>query len=71
MIEKDGKKEIRDIENLTQWSEKWQLKSNINKYNIMHFGDKNIKHDYKMLRKPSSKPNEENDQDVVISTSTK
>ena len=35
-----------DINNLTKWSDDWQMTFNVAKCKVMHFGSSNLQHDY-------------------------
>ena len=60
-----------DLDRLTQWSEKWQMKFNTDKCKVMHIGSQNIKYDYKMNDKILQKVREEKDLGVIINNDLK
>ncbi len=37
-----------DLRNISQWSDRWEIPFNVNKYHILHVGTKNQKFDYEM-----------------------
>ena len=55
-----------DLDNLMDWSRKWQLKFNANKCRVMHIGAKNQKHSYAMGDTTLEVETEEKNLDVII-----
>jgi len=56
-----------DLNSLFEWSEKWQMKFNLDKCLVMHIGSKNMEAQYSMGGKTLSKVIEEKDLGVIIS----
>ena len=61
----------RDIDALSTWSEKWDLKFNLKKCCVLHFGRSNIKADYKIENTLLVKKEQEKDLGVIFSTNFK
>jgi hypothetical protein len=61
----------KDLESLSEWSDKWQMKFNIDKCKVMHFGAKNPEVEYNMNNVKLEVISEEKDLGVVISNTFK
>jgi hypothetical protein len=61
----------RDLETLSEWSEKWQMPFNIEKCKVMHFGNKNVEAKYCMNNFKLDVITEEKDLGVIISNKFK
>jgi hypothetical protein len=63
------------LEKLDEWSNKWQLKFNVSKCKVVHFGKANTKHEYSMedgeTTKPLPKDIEEKDLGVLFDENLK
>jgi hypothetical protein len=57
----------KDLNRLYDWSEKWQMKFNLDKCKVMHIGYKNGEADYVIGGKTLGKVSEEKDLGVIIS----
>ena len=63
----DGNKKLQaDIHNLTQWSSKWELPFNTGKCKVLHLGNSNPCHRYKMNGERLAQVNDEKDLGVII-----
>ena len=60
-----------DLLELYNWSEKWQMKFNIDKCKVMHIGVNNTEADYEMAGHKLEKVSEERDLGVIISNNFK
>ena len=60
-----------DLNKLINWSEDWQMKFNVDKCKVMHFGDKNINYKYHMFDVPLMEVNDEKDLGIIISNDLK
>jgi ribonuclease P/MRP protein subunit RPP40 len=58
-----------DINNLLQWSAKWQLPFNMSKCKIIHFGKKNTNHVYHMGQEELAHVTKEKDVGVIFNSS--
>ena len=56
---------------LSEWADKWQMKFNIGKCKVMHFGGKNSEAEYNMDNIKLEVISEEKDLGVIISDSFK
>ena len=54
------------LDNLFKWSSDWQMLFNLDKYNALHFGAKNMRHTYSINGYPLSEVEEEKDLGVMI-----
>ena len=61
----------KDLDSITQWSEKWQMPFNHDKCKVMHIGSSNSEYAYNMLGKPFNVVQEEVDLGVTISSDLK
>jgi ribonucleases P/MRP protein subunit RPP40 len=61
----------KDLESLSEWSDKWQMKFNIDKCKVMHFGAKNPEAEYNMNNVKLEVISEEKDLGVIISNTFK
>ena len=61
---------IQDLDNIFEWSEKWQISSNVDKCKVMDIGRTNDNHQYKM-NKVLQSATEERDLGVIISNCIK
>ncbi|XP_071518315.1 uncharacterized protein [Panulirus ornatus] len=48
-----------DLNLLAEWSDRWQMKFNVDKRKAMHFGDNYKRYDYKLFGNSLTKVNEE------------
>lgn len=55
-----------DLDNLLEWSRKWQLSFNASKCRVMHMGTKNSKQSYKMGETTLEDATEEKDLGVIV-----
>ena len=55
-----------DLRKLCEWADTWQMKFNVDKCVVMHFGSNNKKHDYIMNEKKLKKSTSERDLGVII-----
>jgi len=60
-----------DLDALESWSDIWQLKFNLDKCHVLHFGGKNQRRDYHLCNTALSHVTEEKDLGVVISEDMK
>lgn len=60
-----------DLNKVAAWSEKWQMKFNVDKCKVMHIGHHNPKHEYFMAGKKLIPVTEEKDLGVIISSDLK
>ena len=60
-----------DLEEIVKWSEKWQMKFNVEKCKVMHLGNKNLNLDYCMEGRILEKVKEEKDLGIIISENFK
>jgi ribonuclease P/MRP protein subunit RPP40 len=68
---KDCEKIQRDLDLISQWSEKWQMPFNVDKCKVMHVGPNNCNYDYIMNGRTLSVVDEERDLGVIISKDLK
>ena len=61
----------KDLESLYLWSEKWQMRFNIDKCKVMHIGTKNEDAGYSIAGKLLDVVKEEKDLGVIISNNFK
>ena len=61
----------KDLASLSEWADKWQMKFNIGKCKVMHFGGKNSEAEYNMDNIKLEVISEEKDLGVIISDSFK
>jgi len=61
----------KDLNLLTKWTDTWQMKFNIDKCKVMHFGHKNTAYSYQMNGHVLQKVDSENDLGVIISSDLK
>ena len=60
-----------DLTRLMEWSEKWQMKFNVNKCQVMHYGFNNPSYEYLMNDEVLIDTEEERDLGVIIHKSLK
>ena len=60
-----------DLNKLIDWSEKWLMSFNTDKYKVMHIGDKNPNFKYKMHDQELDKVKQEKDFGVIINCNLK
>ena len=60
-----------DIDKLTRWTSKWQMKFNVSKCSVLHFGHNNPRHKYTMDGSYLQSKEEEKDLGVTVSTTMK
>jgi len=56
----------KDLASLSEWADKWQMKFNIGKCKVMHFGGKNSEAEYNMDNIKLEVISEEKDLGVII-----
>jgi len=61
----------RDIDNLSKWAQKWQMKFNASKCKVLHFGSNNSRLDYSIEGNRLENSVEERDLGVIINESLK
>ena len=61
----------RDIEQLQNWAEDWQMRYNADKCGVMHFGYHNTNHTYQMGSTNLKETQEEKDLGVMVHKSLK
>ena len=61
----------QDLDNLAQWSQKWQLPFNLQKCKIVHFGFNNDRHIYNMENTGLQLTNQERDLGVIVDNELK
>ena len=61
----------RDLDNVCNWASRWQMKFNVTKCKVMHYGHGNIKHNYSMEGVPVEEVDCEKDLRVTFSTDLK
>ena len=61
----------RDLNKLSDWSDKWLLKFNHDKCKVMHIGNDNLRYNYQMQSTPLTKTKREQDLGVIISSDLK
>jgi len=44
----DGLKLQHDLDTISSWAKQWQMEFNVSKCKVMHYGRKNIGHNYSM-----------------------
>jgi hypothetical protein len=68
----DGRMSLqRDLDRLVEWSERWQMKFNVEKCKVMHLGSRNMGHNYSMNNKVLKVVKEEKDLGVLITSDLK
>ena len=60
-----------DLNKLTRWAEKWQMKFNIEKCKVLHIGSNNVQAKYVMSNVPLASAENEKDLGVVVSKDLK
>ncbi|CAM4368574.1 unnamed protein product [Caretta caretta] len=61
----------KDLTKLSDWATKWQMKFNVDKCKIMHFGKNNPKYTYNMMGANLATTNQEKDLGVIMDSSLK
>ena len=61
----------RDLDTLIEWSNKWQMKFNIDKCHVLHIGNQNPQATYKMNNTPMTSVDKEKDLGVIVSADLK
>ena len=61
----------RDLDDVCIWASRWQMKFNVTKCKVMHYGHGNIKHNYSMEGVPVEEVDCEKDLGVTFSTDLK
>ncbi len=69
--DRDQQRIQQDLDMLVTWARKWQMKFNVGKCSVMHFGYNNPKHRYRMDGKELKESNEGKDLGVHVNTSMK
>ena len=69
--ERDREVLQRDLDRLVQWSERWQMKFNVEKCKVMHLGKRNFGGDYVMNGGALETVGEERDLGVMITNDLK
>jgi hypothetical protein len=69
--EEESKGIQSDLDALERWSDVWQLKFNLDKCHVLHFGSKNMRRDYQLCSLALTHVTEEKDLGVVISEDMK
>jgi len=69
--EEESKRIQSDLDALERWSDVWQLKFNLGKCHVLHFGSKNMRRDYQLCNFALTHVTEEKDLGVVISEDMK
>ena len=69
--ERDKQQLQQDLDVLMSWTKKWQMKFNVGKCSVMHFGHGNPKYKYQMDGKELIESDEEKDLGVYVNTSMK
>ena len=71
--EEDYKSLQKDLDHLSEWSDKWQLRFNVSKCGVMYYGNRSEKHAYSMeeggVKRELAKLNEEKDLGVIFDPS--
>ena len=67
----DAKRMQENLDRICQWAEKWQMRFNVSKCKVMHFGHKNIRYDYTMNGCVVEKVEEEKDLGMWTETDMK
>ena len=60
-----------DLNEIGEWSQKWQMPFNSDKCKVMHIGQRNIKAKYELLGKELEAYDEEKDLGVIITNDLK
>ncbi len=61
----------KDLDQIIQWSKKWQMTFNVDKCKVMHFGSRNSNHTYYMRGNPLQVVKEDSHLGVTISSDLK
>eukprot|EP00061_Rhincodon_typus_P009237 g32576.t1 len=61
----------RDIDRTLSWAEKWQMEFNPEKYEMIHFGRKNLKAEYRVNEKILGSVEEQRDLGIHVHSSLK
>ena len=64
----DAQQMQENLNRISQWAEKWQMRFNVKKCKVMHFGKNNIRYDYTMNGCVIEKVAEEKDLGVWVET---
>ena len=57
---------VNELDNLDNWARLWQMKCNVGKCNVLHFGRRNPCYEYNMADRTVETATEENDMGVII-----
>ncbi len=61
----------QDLDRLSEWSQQWQMKFNVDKCSVVHLGPKNIQCNYKLGQSELKKSVKERDLGVIVDNNMK